>query len=98
MPPVINLDAAGDEDDAGAGGRPDGQRDGQENQQQLLQIRNISSPLPLQPCLYLDDLDIVAGHHELRVVCHEVAGVPRLGGVVLPVPPVMIYPVSALLL
>ena len=58
----------------------------------------IFSPLPLQPCLYLDDLDIVASDHELRVVCHEVAGVPRLGGVVLPVPPVMIYPVSALLL
>ena len=35
--PVIYLDTAGDEDYAGAGGRPDGERDGQQNQQQLLQ-------------------------------------------------------------
>ena len=42
MPPVIYLDAAGDEDDTAAGGAPDGQRDGQEEPEQLLQNRNIS--------------------------------------------------------
>ena len=42
MTPVINLDTAGDEDDTGAGGGPDGERDGQQNQQQLLQVRNMS--------------------------------------------------------
>ena len=40
--PVIYLDTAGDEDDAGAGGRPDGERYGQQNQQQLLQNIHIS--------------------------------------------------------
>ena len=46
--PVIYLDTAGDEDYAGAGGRPDGERDGQQNQQQLLQSRNISTD-PARP-------------------------------------------------
>ena len=34
--PVIYLDAAGDEDDTGAGGGPDGEWYGQQNQQHLL--------------------------------------------------------------
>ena len=36
MPPVVDLDAAGDEDHAGAGGGPDGQGYRQQHQQELL--------------------------------------------------------------
>ena len=36
MAPVVYFDAAGDEDDAGAGGGPDGQWDHQHHEEQLL--------------------------------------------------------------
>ena len=48
--------------------------------------------------VYLNDLHIVACHHELGVICHEVAGVPSLRCVVPPVLGMVVYPVCALLL
>ena len=57
------------------------------------------SPLT-QPHLpvYLNDLHIVASHHELCVVGHEVAGVPGLSCVVPPILGMVWYPTFTLLI
>lgn len=72
--PVINFNAAWDEDHAAAGGWPDGQGDGQHYQQQLLGTGNRNQETWETRDTNLDHADVVSRNNKIGIIVHHVTG------------------------
>ena len=79
MSPVINLNATRNENHAAAGGGPDGQGDGQHDQQQLLAHNQEDQDFSNTSKHYLDHANIVCRNNKISIIVHHVTWKSKRG-------------------